>query len=280
MENENQETREIFLGFGDPDEWRYFGETYEPFLSKKHYFFELMSRVFNRVVLEEAPLVDRIVFDLGLNCSQDFKEILLMCANGYGIGALKLLRSFYEKAVTAAYLSNHPDEAERFDNYVVIHMNKLFKEDPKFKEERREDAENVEENLPKVRADYQMTDCKKCGTKRDSISWSKLSLKDLAIRGKGKLEDLYTECYTKALFHSHPSMMGMLSRRRVLNQADSSTYFDDGPQRYEAGKVFLNSYSLMLMVLDRQIEHFNLDFKDELMDLLNDMDEIWRKKPA
>jgi hypothetical protein len=36
----------------------------------------------------------------GRMCMEEFFEILLMCGNGYGIGAEKILRGFWEKAVT------------------------------------------------------------------------------------------------------------------------------------------------------------------------------------
>ncbi len=39
-------------------------------------------------------------------------EILLLAGNGYGVGAQKLLRGLYGAAVTARYISQHPEKAE------------------------------------------------------------------------------------------------------------------------------------------------------------------------
>ena len=44
--------------------------------------------------------IDRVLFWLGNVCREDFSEILLLAANGYGIGALKLFRGLYERVVT------------------------------------------------------------------------------------------------------------------------------------------------------------------------------------
>jgi hypothetical protein len=51
---------------------------------------------------------DRTVFVLGRLCMEDFFEIIQLAGNGYGFGALKLVRSLYERAVTMAFLSGQP----------------------------------------------------------------------------------------------------------------------------------------------------------------------------
>ena len=52
----------------------------------------LLSAVFIRTNNGSEP-VDRVVFYLGRLCAEDLMEILLLCANRYGVGAFKLLRS-------------------------------------------------------------------------------------------------------------------------------------------------------------------------------------------
>lgn len=48
---------------------------------------------------------------------EDFNEVLLLCGNGYGIGAEKLIRGMYERAVTLVYLHQHPEYADDFLDY-------------------------------------------------------------------------------------------------------------------------------------------------------------------
>jgi hypothetical protein len=52
---------------------------------------------------------------------------LLLCGNGYGISAEKLLRGMFERAVTLAYLHEHPSEEEKFRNYGKVSQHKLLK---------------------------------------------------------------------------------------------------------------------------------------------------------
>jgi hypothetical protein len=61
---------------------------------------------------------------MGRLCSEEFFEITLLAANGYG--ALKLLRSLYERAVTMAYLCDNPSEVEAFLNYYPVAQRKLI----------------------------------------------------------------------------------------------------------------------------------------------------------
>src|SRR5438270_8496728 len=114
----------MFVGFGHPSEWKYFEEAYPVFIQKVSPLVETLQKVFTRKIEGAAPDADRVVIHLGLLCAEDFREILLLCANGYGIGGLRILRSLYEKAITADYLSTHPDEAGNFLDYSWVHIRK------------------------------------------------------------------------------------------------------------------------------------------------------------
>lgn len=55
-----------------------------------------------------------VIWGLCRLCLEDAMEILLLAGNGYGVGAQKLLRGMYERAVTARYLSLNPSKADDF----------------------------------------------------------------------------------------------------------------------------------------------------------------------
>jgi hypothetical protein len=56
------------------------------------------------IAIEDKWLADRVVFYLGRVAADDFSELLILSGNGYGIGALKVLRGMYERVVTAAFI--------------------------------------------------------------------------------------------------------------------------------------------------------------------------------
>jgi hypothetical protein len=69
----------------------------------------------------------RLVFFLGRLAAEDFMEILLQCANGYGMSGLKLLRPMFEGVVTSLYIARHPDQARAFMGYHTVHQRKFLK---------------------------------------------------------------------------------------------------------------------------------------------------------
>lgn len=107
--------------FGYAEDGKIFSETYPSFLEKLPNLVDSMNKVFTIIFDSRGP-ADNIVNRLGRICAdEDFCEILLLCQNGYGFGGLKLLRGFYERIVTMAYISKNPNEAEAFISYNAIH---------------------------------------------------------------------------------------------------------------------------------------------------------------
>ena len=112
-------------------------------------------------------------------------EILLLCGNGYGVAALKVLRGMYERVVTSRYLHLHPEETESFLEFHWIQDHKLMQA---IKETFGEDALE-KQTVAEVEARFQgvkeqerflVTDCRKCGTKRLNYTWSKLDFVSMA----------------------------------------------------------------------------------------------------
>src|SRR5947209_8248970 len=106
------------MGFGNPGEWERFNAEYLEFVARYEALLETRDKVFVRSAVGEK--VDRIVFGLGRVCSEDFQQAIILCGSGFGIGALQLLRGMYERAVTAAYLSKHPEGVDDFLDYHYV----------------------------------------------------------------------------------------------------------------------------------------------------------------
>ncbi len=84
------------ITFGRPDEQEAFVESHRLFFER---FLNLQAALNIAFRREETTsgLADMVVFFLGRLCVEDFTEILLLCGNGYGMGAMKLLRGMYER---------------------------------------------------------------------------------------------------------------------------------------------------------------------------------------
>ena len=83
------------------------------------------KQVFLRTLTSNVP-ADRVGFYLGRICVEEFSEIFLLAGNGHGIGALKILRGMFERAVTAAYILANPDQADAFLEYDKVNKHKAY----------------------------------------------------------------------------------------------------------------------------------------------------------
>jgi hypothetical protein len=208
-ERENMDQQIIF---GFQERWQAFQERNEKFLSRFISLQAAFDVAFARSMSDSEP-IDRVVYMLGRLCVEDFFEIILLAGNGYGIGALKLLRGLYERAVTLGYLSEHPSEVDLFLNYHLVHQHKLL---GAIKRTFGDDAlpaamtAEQEQQYEKVKDDYRVTVCKKCGTTRVNNTW-KLDLVSMAHE-TGILGRFIVPAYYEPLSHVHTTPRSITAR--------------------------------------------------------------------
>lgn len=248
----------MFVGFGIPAEWQAFEESYPLFVEKVPSLFKTCKKVFTRKVAAGEPVADKLVLHLGMLCVEDFKEILLLSANGFGIGGQKILRGLYEKAVTADYISKHPDEALRFLDYFWVHMKKdLSHMNKSYEDSDPELFALVMKHYEEVKGQFMQTDCKKCKTKKQQISWTKLNVEDMAKAADSQLARWIHSCYFLPTLQTHSTMGSIFSRLKVQEELDFS-YFSTAPKRKEAKDAILHAHLIVLSVLNCQLQYFTI----------------------
>jgi hypothetical protein len=172
--------------FGVRSEWERFVKTYPVLSDRLGLLNTTMIKVFIRKGTPRRS-ADSVVFFLGRKCCEEFYEILLLCGNGYGAGATKLLRTLYENALTMAYIAAQPEEADMFLDYNCVHDKRMldnFKKVEGLELESAISAERMKEivdNYESMKNKFQTTDCKKCGTRKLQQSWTKKALRSWRI---------------------------------------------------------------------------------------------------
>lgn len=157
--------------------------------------------------------MDRVVFFISRVCVEDFLEILLLCANGYGLGGLKILRSMYERAVTARYLHLHP---ENTDDFLAFHWVSSYNLSNAIRDTfstsvlSAEEITKIKTGRDEVLGRFMVTACDKCGTKRLNHTWTKLDLVSMA-KAAGSLGKLIVPAYYR---QAHSTPAAMLDRLR------------------------------------------------------------------
>jgi len=221
-----------------------------------------------------TDLTDRVVFMLGRLCVEDFMEILVLAGNGYGIGALKILRGMYERAITAWYLHAHPDETENFMDFYWVSQHKLARAVtqtfgdilPKDK------LDEVERMYREVRDRFMVRACD-CGKKQLNYTWSKMDFVSMA-RTVASLGQFIVPAYYIPTQQAHSTVRAILSR--LEEGKDNGVIFGGGAQRDEADSALRIGHLLVLSVLDLQREHFKLDgVQGAIEQCIADCNDIW-----
>ena len=265
--------------FGFPEEWQSFRERNDKFTECFPRLLETMRRVFDRSVESGEP-IDRFVILYGRMCMEEFYEILLMCGNGYGIGAQKILRGLWEKAVTLEHLVNHPDQLNDFFDYHHVSDYKLFSSVRDIIGSDALPLAIIEQNAAdyeSVKGRFTITDCKKCGTTRVNHTWNKLDIVSMSKHTR-MLGKLVNEAYYIPMRHTHSTASSFVMR--LEESVPGGLGFNPDPQRKAADSTLRTAQLIILEILDIQQKFYSLaDLQPMIEECEQDWIEIYRRKP-
>jgi hypothetical protein len=267
------------VGFGQPDEWRHFINSHPLRIPAIQNALATAEKVFLRTIASDKPS-DRVGFYLGRICVEDFNEILLLAGNGNGIGALKVLRGMFERAVTSAYVLQNPGEAERFLDYHKVHKYKAYNHakklgafGPKISDET---VKQIQDEFSAVKANYMEEICVPCGKKRLMSTWTKLDTASMAHKvGKG-YEDIYYDAFYQPTLQVHSTVASLMARLEISPRGTLT--FKCGAQRNESDKAVILAHNLLLRVLDSQNRHFGFGLDGDLQKNLEDFPKAYDSK--
>jgi DUF2934 family protein/uncharacterized protein DUF5677 len=269
---------EYVLQAGNPERWQQFAKSHHQFLLRMPKLVELSNRTFNREWATAEPL-DRIVFTFGVMCWEDFEELLLLGANGYGFGCLKILRGMYERLVTASYLHRNPGETERFLDFHYIADYKVARElfGAFGEDELPADALQDKKKLRDSVKDKFMRACptKGCDKQIPAFSWTNMDFVSMAKSDKG-LGRLVGFSYYIPMTETHPSVRAMMSR---MAEGESGVTLAQRTEKAAtwASSAVCNAHNLTLQNLFLQQEHFKelKEFEPLLEGCLADFQASW-----
>lgn len=224
----------------------------------------------------QTPL-EKFVYFYGNLVAEDFMELFLMAVNGYGFGAMKLLRSMYEHTVTLKYLHDYPDELQAFFNFDRVQQYKLTKPIiDTFGQDALpfETVAAAERDYLEVKDDFMVKSCKSktCSEKRVGHTWSKLDFVSIAKKA-GSIGSLIVPNYFVPLRHAHSTFRAMTDR---LEMVDGQMVFRRESQPTEADGALMAGHNCLLLALDVQKEQFKVPGLEEAIQRsLGDWALVW-----
>jgi hypothetical protein len=254
---------------GDPEASQAFYERNKPVIAAvtnaHDCYFGLLKEAQKRLDGQEKT----VIWLLAVACLKEFDEILLLSGNGFGTGAVKLMRPFYERTVTLSYLASHTDQIQRFIDYSYIHWHKLLVEAEEIHSNFKlseEDREVFEENYNKTKGEFRQEDCKKCHSTRLQMSWTKLDMKTMASNVNEDLRRLCANAYLAPTLHLHTTFWG------ITNQSEKTPsgkfdFMGGNIQEEAAQESFEQAYLLLTQTLDVLNGFFELDQKESIQQL-------------
>ena len=239
---------------------------------------ELTNKTFGREY-RFRDRVDDICFNLGETCRTDFLEVLFLAVNGYGIGAQKLLRGLFERALALEYIRTRPDKAERFVRYAAIQEYKASRAAAEAVGAARFDAAMPPENslseqkkrYDQFRPEFEQTDCKTCNTKKVAISWD-IDVKSMVNKVGPPFDMLYFSCYAMANLQVHATLASAFQDEAVGETPEQRSIRD-------AEFAVMNAILVFLAVLQSQNNLFQLGLEQGIASCHSDLEDVWKDRP-
>lgn len=260
---------------GTPEQWKSFAERNAAFGERRRRIENACNVILNRT-LRDSSLMGKAVFFAGHRIVDDFMEIAVLAGNGEGRGAQKLLRPMFEQLVTVKYLIKHPDQFDQYWNYFPIDRRRLAKMIESTLGPGVLDAPTmaaVEAEYQKVKARFEVTDCKKCGTVRVNHTWTPVDLVTMA-KDVG-VEVFLTHAYYLPLDQSHPKVGGVLSR--LVETASGGIEAAPRLAPEVADEALRVAHGMLILALGAQVDYFKLESGPLVEELDHDFKEIWAK---
>jgi hypothetical protein len=259
--------------FGNPREWSAFAERLQRFLERFENLRRALDAAFIRS-LKDAGALESMLFFTSRHAADDFMEILLVCGNGEAPAGQKLLRSFYERVVTIAYLHKNEEEFPKYFNYFHVTQKKVMDSERALYGDDRyppEKVAEIEAEYFRVKDDYKTRECR-CGRREMGPSWSKAPFHVMAK--ETGLDRYYHIAYTKPLLQAHASTKGTLAR--LEGEPGGPIGWGERVDRREADEVLTTAHALVLHLLEYQVQRFKVDGLEPLVEqAAQDWKEIW-----
>lgn len=237
---------------------------------------EVINSAFTRTQVMKTP-IEKFVYFYGSLIAEDFLELFLMAVNGYGFGAMKLLRSMYEHTVTLKYLHDRPDDLQAFTDFDRVQQYRFMKpivDTLGIGALPPETVAETERRYEEIKEKFMVKSCKskKCDERHVAPSWSKLDLVSMAKRA-GPMGMLIVPGYYEPLQHAHSTFRSLTGRLEIGN---GQMNFRRESQPEKADQALMVAHNCLLIALEVQMERFNIPgLKEAIQNSLRDWALVW-----
>jgi hypothetical protein len=243
---------EILFRFPDPKHLAEFTSRYPAVLRALDAMAGGFAGLIHQLKQQDDSEVNNILFLLFGASWREFEEILVLALNGYGSGAMKLLRALYERTVTTQYLMKHPNKVKQFKAFTHVHWHKVLIDadetgiGAQLPKERREE---IEANFADVQDQFMEVTCKPCNKTRLQGSWTKKPVPSQARELHEQLGHICFESYLLPTFFLHTTDWGITKQMKEHPDGMRELH-NEGTESHYANRAIIFGATLMTHLAD------------------------------
>jgi hypothetical protein len=230
--------------FGYDDFWATSATQFRQQFEDFDHLIQLGQEMINAVDGKVAERIEKLICDFVRVVMTGAYEVIVLCGNGCGMGAMKVVRGMYETQWIAEYLRQNPDKAEDYIEFSKVLVRReldwLTEKDPvasgRVPPER---TQEIESNYQQVRG--QFSD----GRGNERWLWSERSIRQIA-KSIGR-EGEYDLPYARACDIHHLNIKGL---SEYFVQREGELQFEPPPSTHWVRQALIAAYTNLLQILN------------------------------
>lgn len=194
-------------------------------------------------------------------------EAVLLCGNGCGTGAIKIVRGMYESRWTAEYLRRHPEEVE---DYLEFSKVTLWRRIHWLQENSPGDGNRVSaEEMKRMKNDYNQAKARF----KNELSWSKKSIREIAVEiGRTKEYELP---YAIACSIHHANFEGLSA---LFTSDNGETIPNPPPSEAWVKTALISTHANLWFAFGTLNDSCGLDFRERLDATQQAFSRTWKEQ--
>ncbi len=268
VSNRNGTTRN-HSPFGYPDYWDKIHTEFGKQLAIIQELFTLCDESIREAEIQATEKIQMVVCSLTRATRAGASEAIILCGNGCGAGAMKIVRGMYESAWTSEYLRRNPSEVQDYLEFgKVIAWNRV-----RFSQKHRLD-QIPKETVEQVKDAFETTNKQsKRGDGRVRQQWSKKSIRKIA-ESVGR-EEQYELPYSIACSIHHGNLEGILAYFDCSNEEAMPS---PPPSLAWVKQALLAAHGNLYYAVDTLNKCCNLEFQQRIEGARQQYIDVWSSR--
>jgi hypothetical protein len=259
------------LEFGHPDFWTEVHFKFEPFFS----IGLRLQQALNGLTDAAYPKPEKhhgTILNLGILSSVSMAEAMTLAGNGFGPGALKIVRCMLEYGINAEYLRRNPAACEAFLEWGNVEQWRFF-------HYLKDKAPEKYKNLDLAETDRRYDGSKGRFLRRAGKSALRDSWCSLNLRERADLTD-FEEAYRLIYFQGSQLVHGTVGGLVMQSTLEDERRIAAPPSLQLCDQALTGAHLCVVRMVDTLCRTFDVESKPSYTELLDEFHTTWAKLTA